>query len=92
MADRNTILAEVDMRSKKHRKVSFRDVAALYRERPRDERVWYLSPYEFITKWEVKMLSYPQSLQDGNHKRHHADFTEAGIAKLKANKTKELRW
>ena len=55
------------------------------RERPRDDRVWYLSPCEFITEWEVKMLSYPQSLQDGNHRRHHAEFTEAGKEKLKAN-------
>ena len=31
------------------------------------------------------MLSYPQSLKDGYHRRHHAEFTEAGRAKLKAN-------
>ena len=31
------------------------------------------------------MLSYPQSLQDGNHRRHHAELTEAGRAKLTAN-------
>ena len=40
VAERNTILAEVDMRSQKHRKVSFRDVATLYGQRPRDDRVW----------------------------------------------------
>ena len=32
------------------------------------------------------MFSYPQSLQDGNHRRHHAELTEVGRAKLKANK------
>ena len=73
------------MRSKKHRTVLFRDVATLYGERPRDERVWYLSPYEFITDWEVQLLSCPQSYQDQNHKRHHAVFTEACKQQIKAN-------
>ena len=87
ISDRSTILAKVHMRSNKtHRKVSFRNVATSYGERPRDDRSWYLSPYEFISEWDVKMLSDPQSLQDGNHRRHHAEFTEAGGAKLKANK------
>ena len=40
MSDRSTILAEVDMRSKKHRTVYVRDVATLYGERPRDDRIW----------------------------------------------------
>ena len=31
------------------------------------------------------MLSDPQSLQDQNHRRHHAELTEAGEHKLKAN-------
>ena len=31
------------------------------------------------------MLSYPQSLQDGNHRRHHAEFTEVGKQLMKAN-------
>ena len=52
-SDRSTVFAEVDMRSKKHRNITFRDVAALYGERPRDERVWNLSPYDFIYEWEV---------------------------------------
>ena len=60
LVERNSILAEVDMRSAKYKKVTFRDVATLCGERPRDERVLYLSPYEFITDWEVKMLSYPR--------------------------------
>ena len=33
VAERNTILAEVGMRSQKHRKASFRDVATLYGDR-----------------------------------------------------------
>ena len=32
------------------------------------------------------MLSDPQSLRDGNHRRHNAELTEVGRAKLKANK------
>ena len=75
------------MRSQKYRIVTFRDVAKLYGERPKDERVWYLSPYEFITLGEVKMLSYPQSLADQHHRRHHAELTETGKHKLKAGTT-----
>ena len=85
MSDKSTILAEVDMWSKKPRNISVRDVATLYGERPRDERLWCLSPYELITEWEVIMLSHPRSLQDRNHRRHHAELTEVGRAKLKAN-------
>ena len=32
------------------------------------------------------MLSFQQSLQGRNHGRHHAELTEVGRAKLKANK------
>ena len=74
------------MRSKKHRTISFRDVATLCGERPRDERAWCLTVYEYTSEWEVKMLSYPQSLQYVNHRRHHAEFTEVGRAQIKANK------
>ena len=73
------------MRIQKHMTIPFREFATLYGERPRDDRVWYLSPYDCISEWEVKMFSYPQSFQDGNHRRHHAEFTEAGRAKLNAN-------
>ena len=31
------------------------------------------------------MLSYPQSLRDGNHRRHHVELKEVGRAKLKAD-------
>ena len=31
------------------------------------------------------MQSYSQSLQDGNHRRHHAEFADVGRATLKAN-------
>ena len=34
-----------------------------------------------------KLLSDPQSLQDGSHRRHYAEFTQAGRAKLKADET-----
>ena len=71
------------MRSKTHREISLLDVATLYGERFRDERVWHLSPYEFMSDWEVEMLSYPQSLNYANHKRHPAEFTEAGREQTK---------
>ena len=57
----------------------------MFGERPRDEIVWLLSPYVFISEWEVMMLSDPQSLQYGNHRHHHAEFTEVGKEKTKAN-------
>ena len=69
----STVFASVDMRSKRHRKIMFRDVAALYGYRPCDDaRVWYLSPYEFVTEWQVVMVSYPQSLYDKDNDRYHA--------------------
>ncbi len=55
----STVFAEVDVRSRRHRKIAFRDVAAFYGHRPTDARVWYLSPYEFVTEWEVILLKYP---------------------------------
>ena len=81
----STVFAEVDMRSKRHRKITFRDVATFCGERPRDDRVWYLSPYEFVSEWEVVMLSYPQYLPDAYNPRHHAELTPEGIAKIHAH-------
>ena len=43
---------------------------------------WYLSPYEFVSDWEVQRLSYPTTMEAAADPRHHADLTEAGIAKL----------
>ena len=57
-------------------------MAVLYGQRPNDKIIWYLSPYEFESDWEVRFLSYPQSLHDTDNPRHHAELTDAGIAKL----------
>ena len=48
----------------------------------KDKRLWYLSPYEFVSEWEVKLLSYPQTLEDTINQKHHADLTETGLAKV----------
>ena len=57
-------------------------MAVLYGQRPHDERVWYLSPYEFVSDWDVKLLSYPRTLEEASDLHHHANLTEAGTAKL----------
>ena len=80
VAEKRSVLATADMRTKHHRKITFRDVATLYGERPCDRRVWHLSPYDFAAEWEVVMLSYPQSLADRDNPRHHAVLTPAGEA------------
>ena len=79
--------AEVDGRNPRKKKLTFRDVAVFYGQRPKHElhpELWYLSPYEFVTYWEPVLLSYPQSLQDKDNPNHHAALTEEGVAKLRA--------
>ena len=69
------------MRNKRHRTITFRDVAAFYGHRPcNDKRVWYVSPYEFVTEWEVVMVRYPQSLYNKDDDEYDASLTEAGVA------------
>jgi hypothetical protein len=82
VAPNSTKYVEVDARSKRKGNITFRDMAVLYGQRPNDKRLWYLSPYEFESDWEVRFLSYPQSLHDTYNPRHHAELTDAGIAKL----------
>ena len=86
ISDRSTVVAQVDMRSKAYRKLSSRDVATLYWERPRDERVWHLSLYEVIADWEVKMLIYPQSL-----KMRIINDIMLNSQKLEENKEKRIK-
>lgn len=76
ISDEKAVVAEVDMRNKRHRKVTFRDVGICYGRRPFDDRVWYLSPYELVSELDVFLLSYPQALTDADHARHHVDVTE----------------
>ena len=75
-------LVEIDARSRTKGKITFRDVAVLYGQRPKDKRVWYLSPYEFVSEWDVKLLSYPRTLEETSDPHHHAELTEAGMAKV----------
>ena len=74
---------EVDFRNPRRRKITVRDVATLYGQRPRHPDVWYLSPYEFVTHWETKLLSYPLSLDSATDRRHHVRMTERGTDKLR---------
>ena len=68
-----TKLVDVDARSRMKGEITFRDVAVLYGQRPHDDRLWYLSPYEFVSEWEVKLLSYPRTLGESSDPHHHAD-------------------
>ena len=70
------------MRNRKKKKVTIRDVAMLYGQRPHDDPIWYLSPYEFVTYWEPQLLSYPTTLEDAENPAHHAKLTDAGTLKL----------
>ena len=76
------LFGEIDARNPRRRKITIRDVATLYGQRPHHPDLWYLSPYEFVMKWEPKLLSYPTSLTRVDSKEHHAQLTEAGRAKL----------
>ena len=49
--EKSAVFAEIDMRNRKKKKVTIRDVAMLYGQRPHDDPIWYLSPYEFVTYW-----------------------------------------
>lgn len=81
-----TVFAEVDIRTKRHRGITFRDVATSYGKRPCVDRVWYASPYEFVADWDVAVLNYPLSFVDRDTLRHHAELTPAGVAKLRADR------
>ena len=81
----STVFPQIDGRSRRHKKVTFRDVAMLYGHRPnkdQDHRVWYLSPYEFNAEWEVVLLNYPQSLRGHTSDIYHASLTDAGMQLL----------
>ena len=85
--ERRAIFGEVDMRNKRKKRVTFRDVALLYGHRPCEHQgemseVWYLSPYEFVMYWEPVLLTYPRTLDDEESKECHAYLTDAGRQKL----------
>ena len=79
-----TQFPDIDARNPRRRTVRLRHVATLYGQRPKDPRLWHMSPYEFVMYWEVELLSYPLSLNTADDPRHHACLTDAGIRKLKA--------
>ena len=53
--------------------------------------MWYLSPYEFVTEWEVIMLKYPKSLHDAHNDKFHAELTTQGVELLTLNKGRAPR-
>ena len=61
----------VDCRKGQKRHIRYQDVALMYGHRPKIPEVWYLSPYEFETHWEVCYASFPQSLDDDNPRHQH---------------------
>ena len=86
---RSAYFGQVDMRNPKRKKVTFRDVATLYGQRPLIPDVWYLSPYEFATYWEPVLLSYPMSERDNESDEFHATLTCEGLAKVRAKGDKQ---
>ena len=44
--------------------------------------VWYLSPYEFVTRWKPQLLSYPLSRDIVGDPAHHVIMTGSGLQKL----------
>ena len=91
MSANSTVVAGFDVRNKRHRKFTFRDVGSFCGHRPRDERVWYLSPYEFVTEWQVVLVNYPQSLARMDDDTYQAYLIEEGINVLKTSKHKHPR-
>eukprot|EP00973_Karenia_brevis_P049867 6924239-Karenia_brevis.AAC.1 len=80
--EHRAIFAEVDRRNPVKKKITFRDVATLYGQRPRCEEIWYLSPYEFVTYWEPVLLRYPTRERDNQNEAFHATLTDDGVAKV----------
>ena len=85
------MLGEVDLRGKRKRKVTLRGVAALHGQRPCHESVWCLSPYEFVTYWQPRQLTYPVTLEDENRDDVHATVTQEGRAKIIQNQKSKDR-
>ena len=82
--DETAVVAEVDRRNRQRKKIIVRDVATFYGQRPTHQFVWCLSPYEFVSEWEIIILSNPQEVRDVDHPLHDVTMTDAGIQQLKA--------
>ena len=76
---KSVVFGEVDSRNPRKKKVTFRDVAVLYGERP--QQLQYLSTYEFVTYWEAVLCTYPNR-EDAQKSECHAELTELGKKKL----------
>ena len=67
------------------------DIARAYGLRPQQPAVWYLSPYELTTYWELKPTNVPHTWAEWcsqtTAKKWHVTLTQQGIAKLKTTKT-----
>ena len=59
----------------------------LYGQRPNHKSLWHLSPYEFVTYWQPRLLTYPTSLEDEERDDVHATLTDEGRAKIFRNKS-----
>ena len=70
------------------KKVTTRDVALFYGQRPQHKDVWHLSPYEFATHWEIQLLYYPLTYTSWSSRQDefHVDLLDTGVAKLKAQR------
>ena len=75
----SVVFGEIDARNPRRRKVTFRDVAVLYGQR-RNELL-YMSPHEFVTYWEPKLLKYPTN-ESAAGQEYQATLTELRRQKL----------
>ena len=81
---------EVDGRNPRRRRVTIREVAMLYGQRPKDPSIWYLSPYEFVTHWEPCLASYPLSFTSHRDGEHRVPMTPLGLARLRGKKAGDV--
>ena len=49
----------------------------MYAYRPAQPEIFELSPYEFVTHWEVKLLTYPLTVAEDESGECHATLTDA---------------
>ena len=85
---RKATFIEMDSRDPRRRRVTIRDAALLYGQRPKDSAVWYLSPYEFVMQWEPGLASHPlPMMNESQDEKHHVNMTPEGKARLRAKAT-----
>ena len=76
------VIAEIDRRNRRHRRVAVRDMAVMYGHRPKIPEIWYLSPYEFEVYWEIALIRAPQTLADSQKADMQAELTDIAKKKL----------